>query len=85
VWFGEIPYYLYEIENCLKKCNVLIIVGTSGVVYPAAGFVMTAKLMGAETIAINLDLPDNLTFLDEFHRGKSGDLLPQLVKEWIAK
>ncbi len=82
VWFGEIPCSLFEIENSLKKCDVFIIIGTSGVVYPAAGFVMTAKLMGAHTIAINLDTPDNLSFLDEFHKGKSGDILPALVKEW---
>ncbi|MDD2228530.1 MAG: NAD-dependent deacylase [Candidatus Cloacimonetes bacterium] len=84
VWFGEIPYYLYEIENSLKKCDVFIIIGTSGSVYPAAGFVMTAKLMGAETIAINLDAPDNLSFIDEFHQGKSGTILPSLVKKWTA-
>ncbi|PKN73192.1 MAG: NAD-dependent protein deacylase [Candidatus Cloacimonetes bacterium HGW-Cloacimonetes-3] len=84
VWFGEIPISLFEIENSLKKCDVFIIIGTSGVVYPAAGFVMTAKLMGAKTIAINLESPDNLTFLDEFYKGKSGDILPGLVKEWTG-
>jgi NAD-dependent deacetylase len=84
VWFGEIPYFLSEIEHSLKKCDVFIIIGTSGLVYPAAGFVMTAKLMGAKTIAINLEAPDNLSFIDEFHQGKSGEVLPALVKEWTA-
>ncbi|MDY0151143.1 MAG: NAD-dependent deacylase [Candidatus Cloacimonas sp.] len=84
VWFGEIPYNLFDIENALKHCEHLIIIGTSGTVYPAAGFVMTAKLMGANTIAINLDKPDNLSFIDEFHQGKSGDILPKLVKQWIS-
>ena len=85
VWFGEIPYYLYEIENALKACDYFIIIGTSGVVYPAAGFVMTAKLMGAKTLAINLEKPDNLGFIDEFHQAKSGELLPALVAEWTQK
>lgn len=82
IWFGEIPYYLYEIENALKDCNLFLLIGSSGVVYPAAGFVMTAKLMGAKTICINLEKPDNHTFFDEFHLGKSGDILPELVNRW---
>ncbi len=84
VWFGEIPYYLYEIEDKLKNCDVFIVVGTSGTVYPAAGFVMTAKLFGAKTIAVNLDRPDNLGFIDEFLQGKSGDLVPPLVEKLIG-
>lgn len=84
VWFGEIPYYLYEIENALKCCDIFILIGSSGMVYPAAGFVMTAKLMGAKTICVNLDKPDNLSFFDEFHQGKSGDILPSLVAGWIG-
>jgi NAD-dependent deacetylase len=79
VWFGEIPYYLYEIEDLLKNCDVFVMIGTSGTVYPAAGFVMTAKLFGAHTISINLSKPDNLGFIDEFYHGKCGELLPPLV------
>ena len=81
VWFTEIPYYLYEIEDLLKKCDVFVIVGTSGIVYPAAGFVMTAKLFGARTIAINLEKPENRNFIDEFYQGKSGELLPPMIEE----
>lgn len=80
VWFGEIPYFLYEIEEHLKKCDVFVVIGTSGTVYPAAGFVMTAKLFGAHTIAINLDRPDNFSFIDEFHQGKSGELIPDYIE-----
>lgn len=79
VWFEEIPYYLYEIEALLKSCDIFVILGTSGTVYPAAGFVMTAKLFGAHTIAINLSKPDNLNFIDEFYLGKCGELLPPMV------
>ncbi len=84
VWFGEVPYFLVEIEKILKQCEILLIVGTSGVVYPAAGFVMTAKYFGAKTIAINLDQPDNRSFIDEFIQGKSGEILPELVQAWIS-
>jgi len=85
VWFGEIPHYLNIIDDALRKCSVFIIVGTSGVVYPAAGFVLTAKLMGAKTIAINLGKPDNLAYIDEFYQGKSGEILPGLVAMWIGE
>ncbi len=85
VWFGEVPYYLYEIEELLKKCDVFMIVGTSGSVYPAAGFVMTAKLFGAHTIAINLEKPDNHSFIDEFHMGKAGEILPSLVDDILGE
>jgi NAD-dependent deacetylase len=84
VWFGEIPFYLYEIEEHLKTCDVFMVVGTSGTVYPAAGFVMTAKLFGARTIAVNLDKPDNLGFIDEFYLGKSGELIPGIVEDILG-
>lgn len=82
VWFGEVPYYLPEIEEALKSCEIFLIIGTSGAVYPAAGFVMSAKLLGARTIAINLDKPDNLGYVDHFFQGKSGEVLPNLFAEW---
>ncbi|MDD2596446.1 MAG: NAD-dependent deacylase [Candidatus Cloacimonetes bacterium] len=85
VWFGEIPYFLYEIEELLKNTDVFLIVGTSGVVYPAAGFVMTAKLFGAHTIGINLEKPDNMGFIDEFHQGRCGELLPPIIDKMITQ
>lgn len=85
VWFGEIPYFLYEIEQQLKDCDYFYIIGTSGTVYPAAGFVMTAKLFGAHTVSVNLERPDNLDFIDEFHKGNCSDLLPLIVKDIIKK
>lgn len=84
VWFGEIPYYLYEIEDLLKDTDYFLIIGTSGVVYPAAGFVMTAKLFGAHTIGINLEKPDNMGFFDEFHLGNCGEVLPPIIDKMIS-
>ncbi len=84
VWFGEIPYCLYEIEQKLKNCDVFLMIGTSGIVYPAAGFVMTAKYFGARIIAVNLEPMNNQSFVDEFHCGSAGQILPGLVKEWTG-
>ncbi len=83
VWFGEIPYYLDVIEKLIQKCNLFIVIGTSGVVYPAAGFVMAAKYNGAKTIGINLEKPRNAEHFTFFYEGKSGELLPSLVRHWL--
>ena len=57
--------------------------GTSGVVYPAAGFVMTAKYLGARTLAVNPDASSKTEAIDEFQLGKAGEVLPRLVREWF--
>lgn len=85
VWFGEVPYTLDRIYELLEKCHILLIVGTSGLVYPAAGFVMHAKYLGAKTVAINLDPPQNQSFIDELHQGKAGEILPDLVDAWLER
>jgi NAD-dependent deacetylase len=84
VWFGEIPYYMNEIERKLSQTNYLIVIGTSGVVYPAAGFAALAKMRRAKIIGINLEPPENAHEFDEFFQGKSGDILPDLVEDWIS-
>ena len=53
VWFGEMPYHMERIETALEGADVFAAIGTSGHVYPAAGFVSTARLAGAETVEIN--------------------------------
>lgn len=53
VWFGEMPYHMERIEAALSDADVFAAIGTSGHVYPAAGFVLTAKFAGAETVEIN--------------------------------
>ncbi len=84
VWFGEMPYRMAEIDEILSSSKCLIVVGTSGVVYPAAQFLMLAKRYGMCTIGINLERPQNVEFIDEFHQGKAGEVLPKLVEEWIG-
>lgn len=83
VWFGEIPYHMDRIQSLLDKTTLLIVIGTSGNVYPAAGFVMQARYLGARTLSVNLDAPENKGFFNEFYQGKAGEILPRLVDEWL--
>ena len=85
VWFHEMPMQMAEIENALNQCDVFIAIGTSGHVYPAAGFLASAKQQGSYCIGINLDAPLNYDFFDEFHQGKAGEILPDLIAQWIQE
>ena len=85
VWFHEMPMQMAEIEKALNQCDVFIAIGTSGHVYPAAGFLASAKQQGSYCIGINLDAPLNYDLFDEFHQGKAGEILPDLVSKWIDK
>lgn len=69
VWFGEIPYHMDEIEMRLADCDLFIAIGTSGLVYPAAGFVQRARASGAMTIEVNLE-PSEINGL--FHHQRQG-------------
>ena len=80
VWFGETPYELDEIYAALSKVTIFITIGTSGNVYPAAYFIAQAQQSGAKTIGVNLDKPENSSFIDYFVQGKAGEVLPDLVK-----
>ncbi len=59
VWFGEIPYFLDEIDVAMKKATIFAAIGTSGLVYPAAGLVDIAKSVGARTIEFNLNATEH--------------------------
>jgi NAD-dependent protein deacetylase/lipoamidase len=85
VWFGEIPYYMNEIDLILKNADYFLVVGTSGTVQPAASLAYIARMNGAKTIGVNLAPPENMMFIDEFHQGKSGEILPKLIDNWINK
>ena len=84
VWFHEMPLKMREIEMAVADCDVFIAIGTSGHVYPAAGFLGLAQACGAHCIGINLDPPQNVDLFDEFHQGKAGELLPDLVNSWVG-
>lgn len=82
-WFGEVPFAMDRIFEQLRICTVLITVGTSGVVEPAASFVRMARMNRARAIYIGPEEPANRAFFDEVVLGKAGDVLPKLVKELV--
>lgn len=82
VWFGEIPYAMDAIEDAIAACDLFVSIGTSGVVYPAAGFAALARAVGARTLELNLD-PTGGGF-DETRAGKAGALVPAWVNDVLA-
>ena len=83
VWFGEIPLYMDEITRFLDSCDVFCAIGTSGVVYPAAGFVDAARYVRAQTVEINLEASGG-RFAD-VRIGPATERVPEWVDELIAQ
>jgi len=83
VWFGEMPYDMDRIDEALRRADLFVSIGTSGAVYPAAGFVQTARYCGARTLEMNLDPSIGSTFFDESRLGPAGKLVPEWVEEMI--
>jgi NAD-dependent deacetylase len=84
VWFGEMPYAMDRIEEALQPCDLFVSIGTSGAVYPAAGFVQTARYCGAKTLEINLEPSLGSYLFDESRTGRAGELVPQFVDQLLA-
>ena len=80
VWFGEIPFFMGDIEDALTHCDLFIAIGTSGQVYPAAGFAHTAMQNGAATVELNLDPGGSHSFEQQYQ-----GLASQLVPEFFSK
>jgi NAD-dependent deacetylase len=85
VWFTEMPLYLDEIGEALKKCDLFISIGTSGNVYPAANFVAEARKHHAITMELNLEPSEGATFFDNVRYGKATEIVPAFVDEFLAK
>lgn len=83
VFFGESLLCMNEVERALQTCDLFVSVGTSGVVYPAAGFVRTAKYYGADTIEFNLESTSNNFLFDRHIYGRCGETLPAFVEDLI--
>ena len=79
VWFGEIPLDMDTIYRKLNRATVLLVIGTSGSVYPAAGLVQIANQLGTRTIYIGPEEPLNHEAFDEILLGTATELLPTLV------
>jgi len=81
VWFGEMPYEMERIDQALANCDLFVSIGTSGAVYPAAGFVQTARYCGAKTLEINLEPSQGSMYFDERRYGAAGVEVPKWVDE----
>ena len=79
VWFGEMPYQMDRIEQALQSCDLFVSIGTSGAVYPAAGFVQLAHMYGAQTLELNLEPSQGSAFFGECRHGPA----TQLVPDWV--
>ena len=84
VWFGEMPYHMERIDRALQRCDLFVSVGTSGAVYPAAGFVQTARHCGARALEINLEPSLGSHLFDESRVGRAGELVPLWVDEVLS-
>ncbi|MDJ0979324.1 MAG: NAD-dependent deacylase [Erythrobacter sp.] len=80
VWFGEMPYQMQRIEEALARCDLFVSVGTSGAVYPAAGFVAQAKAMGAQTLELNLEPSEGTAIFHEARHGPASQLVPEWTR-----
>lgn len=83
VWFGEMPYDMDRIDRALSRADLFVSIGTSGNVYPAAGFVDLASHAGARTLELNLDPSMTSPRFDESRLGPAGTLVPALVEELL--
>lgn len=83
VWFGEMPYGMDEIHRALFTCDLFVSIGTSGVVYPAAGFVDYAAAGGSDTLELNLERAANSDFRIS-RQGPATELVPAWVSELTA-
>lgn len=85
VWFGEIPYAMDRIDEALRSCTRFVSIGTSGAVYPAAGFVQTARYVGAHCVELNLEPSQGSIFFHETRLGRASEIVPAWVEEVLAQ
>ncbi len=76
VWFGEMPLRMDRIDRALSACELFVSIGTSGAVYPAAGFVQQARMAGARTVEINLEPTAGRAMFDEGVYGPATEAVP---------
>lgn len=81
VWFGELPMFMDQIEQALEEADLFVAIGTSGSVYPAAGFVAEARALGIATCEINVARSDNAHAFDRRIYGPA----TQMVSQWVGE
>jgi len=84
VWFGEMPYHMERIAAHLSKADLFISIGTSGNVYPSAGFVAEARITGAHTVELNLEPSEGASLFAEAIHGPATEIVPAYVDRLLA-
>ena len=84
VWFGEMPYHMDAIGAALDKADLFVSVGTSGNVYPAAGFAAEARAAGAHTVELNLEPSEGASLFHERYHGPASVIVPAFVERVLA-
>jgi NAD-dependent deacetylase len=84
VWFGEMPLGMECIEAALARSDLFVSIGTSGNVYPAAGFVQQALIGGAHTVELNLEPSEGASLFRERHYGPASATVPAFVERLLA-
>jgi NAD-dependent deacetylase len=84
VWFGEMPYHMERIEAALAAADLFISIGTSGNVYPAAGFVAGARRHGAYTVELNLEPSEGARLFHDAIHGPATQVVPAFVDRLLA-
>lgn len=84
VFFGEMPYRMDAIDAAISRADLFVSIGTSGAVYPAAGFVRTARYHGADTLELNLDRSEGSAWFGESRLGPAGTLVPEWVDSLLG-
>lgn len=84
VWFGEMPYEMERIYGAIREADLFVSIGTSGAVYPAAGFVRDARQCGARTLELNLEPSQGSIWFHESRLGPATEIVPQWVAQMLA-
>ncbi|ABC64208.1 NAD-dependent deacylase [Erythrobacter litoralis] len=84
VWFGEMPYQMDRIYRAIREADLFVSIGTSGAVYPAAGFVQDARNLGVQTLELNLERSEGSHWFHESRLGSAGELVPEWVGEVLG-
>ena len=81
VWFGEVPMQMELIETLLASSTLFVSIGTSGTVYPAAGFLQMAQVYGAKTVELNLEPSESASRFDDARYGPASQIVPDFFAE----
>ncbi|HWU33401.1 MAG TPA: NAD-dependent deacylase [Marmoricola sp.] len=84
VWFGEMPYGMDQIDHALRRVRTFVSIGTSGNVYPAAGFAAFARAIGAHTVELNMEPSLGVDDFLEHHHGPAGTVVPAWVDRFLS-